>query len=93
MASEEIKRIMNLFESHGTDQLSYWNDGAGIMGFQTTDPDIAAIFKRRKGATLTAWSVNKRYIRVFKEKMTAAQAMQLVKKSLKTLKGIQNIQK
>ena len=79
---------MELFVSHGNDQLSYWNEGAGIMGFQTTDPDIAAIFKRRKGASLTAWSVNKRYIRIFKEKMTAAQAAQLVKKSLKTLKGM-----
>ena len=84
---------MKLFESHGTDQLSYWNDGAGIMGFRTTDPDIAAIFKRRKGAMLTAWSVNKRYIRVFKEKMSPTQAAQIVKKSLKTLKHLQNIQK
>lgn len=72
-----------LFESHGPEELSYWNNGDGYVAFKTLNPDIAAIFKRRKKAILLTWGVNKRYMRVFEEKMSMSEAAKLVKQCLK----------
>jgi len=82
---------MKIFESAGDEILSYWNNGDGYIGFQTTYPSVAEALRHRSGMKLLGIGVTKGYLRVFEEKLSVPKAKALVKKAL--LKNVKDVQK
>jgi hypothetical protein len=70
------------FYTYGPPELCTWRYGPGKCRFQTTSPRIARKLSQRRGASLVAWSVTKKYLRVFEEEIEPWRARLLVTRYL-----------
>lgn len=76
------------FETFGPRELCTWSCGEGVSCLQTTSPVFARKLSQRSCTTLVAWSVNKRYLRVFQEKIEPWRARRLVSRYVKPTNGV-----
>ena len=75
------------FYTYGPPELCTWRYGHGICRFQTTSPQIARKLSQRRGASLVAWSVTNRYLRIFEEEIEPWRARLLVTRYLMPTNG------
>lgn len=76
------------FKSFGPRELCTWSCGHGVSCFQTESPAFARKLSQRSGTTLVGWSVNKGYLRVFRQKIEPWRARRLVSRYLKLTNGV-----
>ena len=75
------------FFTYGPPELCTWRYGHDICRFQTTSPQIARKLSQRRGASLVAWSVTGRYLRIFQEEIEPWRARLLVTRYLTPTNG------
>ena len=71
------------FQTFGPPELCTWRYTPGVCRFQTTEPRFARKLSQRSRARLVAWSVNKKYLRIFQEEIQPWRARRLVTRYLK----------
>ena len=82
-----MSAVSDPFKTFGPPELCTWRYGPGVCRFQTTSPRFARKLSQRSGAGLVAYSVTKRYLRIFQEEIEPWRARRLVTRYLKATNG------